>query len=99
MARLSPSVPPLVKTIFGSAASEKLRHRFAGMLDRGAGLLSMMVDGRRVAEVLGEVRAHGLEDFGKHRRGGVIVEVDAAHTAVSILRWRRLGPRLELRHE
>src|SRR4029077_19757359 len=39
----------------------------------------MMVDRRSVAKVLAKIRAHRFEHFRKHRRGGVIVEVSAAH--------------------
>ena len=50
----------------------------------------MMVDGRGVAEVLPEIRAHGLEHLGQNRRCGVIVEVNAMHTEPAfILRERR----------
>src|SRR5579863_1040896 len=38
-----------------------------------------MVDGRGVAEVLREVRAHGLKNLGQYRGCRVIVEIDSAH--------------------
>ena len=60
-------------------ASQQSGHRFARMLDRRPRLLSMMMDGRRVPEVLPEVGLHGLKDRGQHGGGGVVVEIDAAH--------------------
>jgi hypothetical protein len=39
----------------------------------------MMMDGRRIPEALTEIGLHGLKDCGQHGRGGVIVEVNAAH--------------------
>ena len=61
------------------AAAQQRSHRFAGALDRGARLLSMMVDGGRVAEVLAKVGPHGLQHLGKHRGGRVVVEIDPSH--------------------
>src|SRR5271169_5689462 len=61
------------------AASQQRCHRLARALNRRPCLLSMMVDGRRVAEVLPEISLHGLKDRGQHGRGGVVVEIDAAH--------------------
>src|SRR5260370_25059981 len=43
-----------------------------------------MVDRRRVAKVVPEIRTHGIEHLRQNRRGGVIVEVNAQH-AMSIL--------------
>ena len=63
----------------GGAAAEQLGHRLARALDRRPRLLSMMVDGRRVAEVLAEVGPHGLQHLGQHGRGRVVVEIDSAH--------------------
>jgi hypothetical protein len=62
-ARLSPSVPPLVKTIFGAIAVEQGGDVAAGLLDRGARPAAVVVDRRGVAGVLEQVRAHGLEDL------------------------------------
>ena len=63
----------------GSAASQQSGDRLSCAFHRRPRLLSMMMDGRRVAEVLPEVALHGLKDRGQHRGGGVIVEIDAAH--------------------
>ena len=63
----------------GGAASQQRRYRLPRTLDRRPRLLSVMMDGRRVAEVLPEVGLHRLKDLGQDRRGGVIVEIDAAH--------------------
>ena len=49
----------------------------AGVVDGGAGSLAGLVDGGGVAEVLKVPGAHGLEDLGEERGGGVGVEVDA----------------------
>ena len=64
---------------FRGPAPEQRRHRFACALDCRPRLLPVMVDGRRVAEVLREVRPHGLENLGQHWGGGVVVEIDSAH--------------------
>src|SRR5438445_12185294 len=69
----------------GGAAAEQCSHGFAGALDGGSRLLSMMVDGGRVAEVLAKVRPHGPQNFGEHRCGRVVVEIDPAHHAASIV--------------
>src|ERR1700674_3939060 len=73
---------------FRSAAAKQCSHRFARALDGGPRLLSMMVDGGRVAEVLAEVRPHGLQHFGEHRCGRIVVEIDPAHHAASIVLMR-----------
>ena len=61
------------------AASQQRGDRFARPLDRRPRLLSMVMNGRRVPEVLPEVGLHGLKDLGQDGGGGVIVEIDAAH--------------------
>src|ERR1700716_1017281 len=61
------------------AAPHQGRHRLACALHRRPCLLSMVMDRRRVAEMLSEVALHGLKDLGQHRRRSVIVEVDASH--------------------
>ena len=48
----------------GSAAAQQRSHRFARTLHGCSRVLSMMVDGRRVAKMLAEVRPHGLHDLG-----------------------------------
>ncbi|MNX97399.1 hypothetical protein D3C86_1297620 [compost metagenome] len=71
-----------------------------------AGLLDALLGGppvgvvaaRGVAEVLGEVGQHGLEDPGVHRGGGVVVQVDHARGFLmgarpGRTRPRRAGPR------
>ena len=50
------------------------------MIDGGAGVLAMLMDGAGVAEVLGPEWAHRVQHLGKHRRGGVGVHVDAPHS-------------------
>ena len=72
-------MPPLVKTISEALASEQRGYRLARALDRRPRLLSMMMDGRGIAKMLAEIGLHGRKDLGQHRRGGVIVEIDAAH--------------------
>src|SRR5437870_12768726 len=64
---------------FRSAAAQKIRNRFALPLHGGPRFLPMMMDGRRVPEMLTEVAPHGLENFGENEGAGVIVEIDAAH--------------------
>src|SRR5207249_9204851 len=64
---------------FRSAATQKIRNRFARALHGGTRFLPMMMDGRRVPEMLTEVGPHGLENFGENGGAGVIVEIDSAH--------------------
>src|SRR5664280_2411486 len=60
-------------------AVQQFRNLLARMLYRGARLLSLLMNGRCIAELLEEVGTHGLKHFGKKRRGGVVVEVDPLH--------------------
>ena len=67
------------KYYFRSAATQKIRNRFARALHSGTRFLPMMMDGRRVPEMLGEVGPHGLENLGEDGRARVIVEIDPTH--------------------
>ena len=67
------------KDDFRRAASQQRGHGLPRALHRRSRLLAMMMDGRRIPEALSEVGLHGLKDCRQHGRGGVIVEVDAAH--------------------
>ena len=60
-------------------AVQQLGNLLARVLHRRARLLSLLMNGRRVAELLEEVGTHGLKHFGKKRSGGVVVEVDPMH--------------------
>ena len=73
----------------GGAAAQQGGHGFASALDGGPRLLSMMVDGGRVAKVLAKVWPHGLQDLGEHRSSRVVVEIDPAHHAAFIVLMRR----------
>ena len=57
IARLSASVPPLVKTISEARHPSKRGHGFARALDGRPRLLSVVMDGRGVPEVLRRSRA------------------------------------------
>ena len=61
------------------AAAEQMSHRLTSLLDRRPAPLTVVVDRGGVPEVLAEIGLDGGEHFGKHRGGGVVVEVDAAH--------------------
>ena len=78
-ARLSPSVPPLVKTISAARQFSNAANLLASMLHGGARLLPLLMNRRRVAELLAEVRTHRLEHLGQKRSGRVIVEVHPSH--------------------
>ena len=69
----------------GGAAAQQCSNGFARALDGGPRLLSMMVDGGRVAKVLAKVRPHGLKNLGEHRSRCVVIEIDPPHHAVSIV--------------
>src|SRR5205809_2386507 len=62
---------------FRSAATQKIRNRFARALHGGTRFLPMMMDGRRVPEMLTEVGPHGLENLGVDGRARVIGELDS----------------------
>ena len=64
---------------FRSAATQKIRNRFARTFHGRPCLLPMMMDGRRVPEMLAEVGPHGLENLGEDGRARVIVEIDPTH--------------------
>src|SRR5438093_12755257 len=61
---------------FRSAAAQKIRNRFARPLHGGPRFLPMMMDGRRVPEMLAEVGRQGLENFGATGGGGAIAKID-----------------------
>ena len=76
---------------FRSAATQKIRNRFARAFDGGPRLLPMMMDRRRVPEMLAEVRPHGLQNFGEDGRGRVVVEIDSAHQSIFYARLAARG--------
>ena len=90
-ARLSLSVPPEVKTISEARQWSRRAMELAGVVDGGAGVLALLMDGAGVAEVLDPEGTHGLEDLGEERGGGVGVHVDAAHGSI-LLRWGLWAP-------
>ena len=63
-------------------APQQRRDRFARALDRRPRLLPMMMDGRRVAEMLAKVGPHGLENFRQNRSRRVIVEINPPHLCI-----------------
>ena len=69
----------------GGATSEQRSDTLARLLDGGASLLSLLVDGRGVAEPLKEVGLHCLEHLWQERRRRVVVQIDALHSATSIV--------------
>src|SRR5438128_2178815 len=62
-----------------SPASQQGRYRLARMLDRRPCLLSMMMDGRGIAETLAEIRLHRRKNLRQNRSGGVVVEINTTH--------------------
>src|SRR5260370_19009822 len=68
---------------FRGGGVEECGNLFASGFDGGAGGLAEGVNGRGVAEVGGEVGKHGVEDRGIDGGGGVVIEVDAVHTAIN----------------
>ena len=57
---------------------EEARDLLARRLHAIARFAAEAVDARRIAEVLAEVRQHGLEHLGVHRGGCVVIEIDPA---------------------
>src|SRR3982074_1941394 len=80
------------KDDFRRAASQQPGPGPPRALPRRSRLLAMMMDGRRIPEALPEVGLHGLQDCRQHGRGGVIVEVDAAHGWMSFYAFLKTGP-------
>jgi hypothetical protein len=66
----------------GGAAVEEAGDLVAGVVDGGAGELTLLMDGAGVAVVLEEEGTHGLEDLREERRCGVGVHVDSAHGSI-----------------
>src|SRR5262249_19548145 len=64
---------------FGRTASQERGYTLPGIFYRSAGVLAVMVDGRRIPELRAVKRPHRFEHLGQQRRRGVVVHVDAAH--------------------
>ena len=75
-AKLSDSVPPLVKTISDGFGADQRRDRDPRLVEQRLGPLAEVMDARRVAEIVGQGAGHGLDDRRVDRGGGVVVEVD-----------------------
>ena len=76
MAKLSDSVPPLVKTISDGSAPMSAATRRPRVVDRGLGLLAEVVDARRVAEQVARRGGDGVGHLRSERGRRVVVEVD-----------------------
>ena len=63
----------------GGSASEQSRHLSAGLLDALAGLNTVFVAARGVAEMLPDVGEHGRGNLGADGRSGVVIQVDGFH--------------------
>jgi len=61
---------------------EQRRYRCARLFHRRTRVLPIMVDRRRIAELLEIERAHRLKHFRQDRSGGIVVEVNAAHNSI-----------------
>ena len=79
MARLSASVPPLVKTISAADGVDQGGHLAARRFQTLLRALSEMVDAGRVTIHLTETRHHRLENFRSDGCGGVVVEIEMLH--------------------
>ena len=65
-----------------SAAAQQLGNRFACPLYRRTRMLSVMMDGRGIAELLEVIGTHGFKHFGQNRRGRVAVEIHPFHLSI-----------------
>ena len=79
IARLSASVPPLVKTISAADGVDQRGHLPARGFQPLLGALAEMVDAGRVTIHLTETRHHRLQNFRSDGCGGVVVEVEMLH--------------------
>ena len=75
--------PAACKDNFLGAGVEERGHLFAGGFDGGAGALAKGVNRGGIAKVGGEIGEHGVEDGGLDGGGGVVIEVNASHTAIN----------------
>src|SRR5579862_70757 len=74
--------PAAGKHDFCWLTSEKSGYRFASAFHRRACLLPVMMNGRSIPEALGKVRLHGLEHFGQHGGGCVVIEINSPHASI-----------------
>ena len=78
-ARLSDSVPPEVKMISSGFAAQELCHLLPGLFQSLFCLQAKAVQAGGIAELLGKVGQHGLQDLGRHGSGGGVVHVNPLH--------------------
>ena len=82
---------------FLRAGVEERGDLFAGGFNCSAGALAEGVDGRGIAKLSGKIGEHGVQDGGLDGGSGVVIEVDAIHTATKRIlpagnseEWRRI---------
>src|SRR4051794_17645823 len=63
-------------------ATQQRSDRFASTFDRGPRLLTVMMNGGGVPEVVAKVRPHHFQNVRQYRGRGVVVEVNAPHTSI-----------------
>ena len=63
-------------TWIGEASAEHQRHLLPGKLDGLVRAPAVSVLAGRIAEVLPQVRQHGVNDLRQHRRRRVVVQID-----------------------
>src|SRR6476646_7632361 len=86
---------------FGGTRADQRSHGVARALDCGPGMLAMMMDGRRVAELFEKKWPGRVQNFGQHGRGGVVIEIDPAHIHIRLYalaecrKRRRVSPQAE----
>ena len=76
IARLSLSVPPAVKTISDGIGADQGADRAPGLVQRGFGLLTEMVNAGRVAPHLAQGLGHPIGDQRVERGRRVMVQID-----------------------
>ena len=77
IAKLSDSVPPLVKMTSDGSAPMSAATALLRAVEGGLRLLAVVMNTRRIAEKIPERARHGLGGGRIHRSRGVVIEVDA----------------------
>src|SRR5580658_2753174 len=67
---------------FGRTAVQQFGNILASMLHRGTRLLALLMNGRRIPELLDKMRPHRLKHFRQERSCGVVVEIHAMHSCL-----------------
>src|SRR5579872_3524722 len=81
------------------SAAKQARNGFPGSFHRGPGMLSMMMNGRSVAELIKIIRTHCFEDLRQKRSRSIAIQVHPAHRSILVVdghrRWGKRCPTID----